>query len=73
MSSNYLAEVESGIPLPSQHKGRRRVYPWDTMKVGDSFYTPTYISGAINGARKRLGHRYERRQEGTGYRVFRVA
>lgn len=35
-----MIAVESGVPLPPKKSGRPGVYPFATMKVGDSFAIP---------------------------------
>lgn len=34
-----MYEIEKGIPIPPQNKGVR-IYPFDTMEIGDSFLVP---------------------------------
>lgn len=73
-------EVTPGIPLPSNHV--RRVYPFDTMSVGDSFFVedssprPKVLTAASNHGR-RTGSRFTTRrvvENGlNGFRVWRIA
>lgn len=72
-----MIEVESGIPLPDRARVRSPKYPFDEMKVGDSFLIPgdvkkpTLIALA---ARKR--HRpklFTVRETSEGFRIWRTA
>lgn len=38
-------KIEKGIPLAESHYGRRLSYPFNLMKVGDSFFVP--LSGKL--------------------------
>lgn len=45
--------VESGISIPSRNSGRNLKYPFNLLKVGDSFAVPLSnckIKGQVNGA-----------------------
>ena len=63
-------KIEKGIPIPPF--GRRAIYPWEAMEVGDSFlaskYTNTTIAGRVY-APKRFSYR---KQPDGSYRVWRV-
>jgi hypothetical protein len=67
-------KIESNIPAPATI--RRRKYPFDEMKVGDSFYVsgrrPVEIGGSKLMATKRTGFEFACRTEGDGARVWRV-
>lgn len=79
--------VESGIPIPEASPGRKSIYPWHKMKVGDSFLvtlgagqhikvrTGSLRSAAATAAKK-YGHKYTARVingETPSIRVWRVA
>lgn len=68
-----MYEVESGVPLPTG-SGKRYVFPFRTMKVGDSFVVPSAKqresarAAAINASVKIIT-----RTEGDSFRIWRVA
>lgn len=79
--------VESGIPIPEASPGRKSLYPWHKMKVGDSFLvtlgpgqhikvrTGSLRSAAATAAKK-YGHKYTVRVipgDTPSIRVWRVA
>lgn len=49
-------KIESNIPIPTQTRNKSK-YPWDEVKVGQSFMMPTKIHAASQAryyAQKRL-------------------
>lgn len=77
MAETFPPSVEKGVPLPRQ---KRRVYPWDDLDVGDSFFVAEASSSAISSsacsAGKRLGMTFRCRavteNNVHGVRVWRV-
>ena len=74
---NNMVKVEKNIKQPS-HKTRPYKYPWDTLKVGDSFlmknqHSPYSMLVAYNKklpTEKRI--QITTRFEGKGRRVWRI-
>lgn len=70
--SEDAPKIESGIPMP----GGSGKYPWDEMRVGDSFFVPgksVSAMGAVAGGRSaRHGGKYACRTVDGGVRVWRV-
>lgn len=81
MRSRIEIPVENGIPLPKGYggPGRRCVYPWGQMKVGNSFFISNedVSEGGLRSAasyassRSGWGRFYVGKVEG-GFRVWRV-
>jgi hypothetical protein len=50
-------KIDKNIPVNQDGRGRKQIYPFDTLDVGDSFFvknkTSRDISGSINQARKK--------------------
>lgn len=74
-------QVETGVPIPEPAQ-TPAVYPFRTMKVGDSFFLPelergkrTIYSAASHAKRKGYGTFTVRRihEPNAGWRVWRVA
>jgi hypothetical protein len=42
MTAHY--EIQKGVPLPEQRRGRPPVYPFKNMQPGDSFTSPRYVN-----------------------------
>jgi len=72
-NANGAITVESGIPAPAS----RTKYPWDAMKVGESFFVPGKSTNQLGGlltARARAdGRKYTSRTVDGGTRVWRIA
>jgi len=69
-------KIEQNIPLPDRVHGPNRVYPFNALGIGDSFFVPHQkpsIGSAMDAYQKRHGVKLTRRQEGTGTRVWRTA
>lgn len=91
MSNNLIATdelpIESGIPLPEAAPGRKSIYPWHKMKVGDSFLVTLganqhlkvragSLRSAAASAAKKYGHKYTARiinGDTPSIRVWRTA
>jgi hypothetical protein len=71
---NKEIEIESGIPIPAARSVRK--YPWQEMKVGDSFFTTTNkirsFRTMVSAASSRLGVKFRTAPEKGGMRVWRV-
>ena len=79
--------VETGIQMPGKNnvtrgRGRPRIYPFNGMDIGDSFFypcdtdtKPIALDAAVKKVNKETGKifSYHRSREGKGYRVWRVA
>jgi hypothetical protein len=70
---NSRVKIDHDVPMPqSIHK-----YPWDEMKIGDSFLAPVKSLGSMASlcSRKKAekGWQYRLRQTPEGIRVWRVA
>lgn len=73
-------KVESGVAMPVTVNHTRGVkYPYETMKVGDSFFIPgegknmqITVCGRNRRVGKRLGARYTAKKVEGGIRVWRV-
>lgn len=65
-------KIEKGVPIPRR---KNDSYPWESMKVGDSFVSEAKYNsmyGTAKAASHRTGHKYTVKAEGTGSRVWRV-
>jgi len=63
-------KIEKGIPIPEFSKSK---YPFDQMKVGDSFFAlkPNLGSSMMN-AQARNGFKFKSKYQDGGTRVWRV-
>lgn len=65
--------IDRGIPIPEI----RAAYPWEQMKVGDSFMLRNKSEGSAYSSAKaasaRLGRTFVAKKTETGIRVWRVA
>lgn len=75
-----MLKIEKGIAIPELKKfGRLRIYPFDELGIGDSFFVPNkngkprYLSGMMYKAAHRTGFKFTRRTESEGQRVWRTA
>ena len=84
-----MIEIESGIPIPVKGKGygnsnsgRKSIYPFASMAVGDSFLVPVKpgethkktrhsVTGAIDYYTKKTGRRFVSRIVEGGVRFWR--
>jgi hypothetical protein len=72
-------KVEKGVPLPPPVWRKSRIYPFDSMKVGDSFFVPggdrQSYSKAISAAHyygKKHDMKFRIRGVEGGCRVWRI-
>lgn len=68
---------DKGIAIPPRAKtGRPTKYPWETMKVGESFVLPAatiaYARSHCSGASLRYGKRFQARKYRGSIRVWRI-
>jgi hypothetical protein len=73
-----MIKIESNIPIPKiSKKGRQKVYPFDEMNVGDSFFiegrTTSQLSSVANNWSKRYDPKakFVVKQENKGVRIWR--
>jgi len=72
-----MFEIEKDIPIP---KNRRRKYPFDKMKVGDSFYVkderdPSNIVSSLCGCvriKRYADKKFRTQIENGGVRIWRI-
>lgn len=67
--------IEKGVRVPPKCAGRPCIYPWEKMKVGDSFFIKMEqksISGAATGYGSRHHMRFVTRKEKSGTRIWRT-
>jgi uncharacterized protein (DUF2249 family) len=64
-----MIKIDKNITIPD----KRNKYPWDTMEIGDSFYTNSNVRMLTHTRSKVYGHKYSVRKEENGFRVWRVA
>lgn len=81
--------IESGVPIPPIYRravrGNARIYPFETMEVGDSFFVPgtpeepgTWVQNRVNASANYWLKRYARtrrfltRQLADGVRCWRI-
>lgn len=81
-SKRKIGPVEGGVEMPPDRRGPKGPwkYPWDDMRVGDSFFVrlrDAPSGGGSNvaqlGNRVRPGLRFASRKVRGGYRIFRTA
>jgi len=70
-------EIESGIPLATDQRGSR-IFPFNTMKVGDSFALPSMMATRVSTAATKYskdhsGVKFTVRKNGDGHRCWRIA
>lgn len=74
-----MYDIEKDLEMPKSlgQKGRPRIYPWDKMSVGDSFFVADQndkgkvaVAASIYG--KKHGLRLSLKNEGDGFRVWRI-
>lgn len=65
-------KVEQGIELPPKPEPGRRAYkyPWDEMKVGDSFFVPAEEGRARKMGQQIIGGGHTRARRQNQRRVF---
>lgn len=75
-----MIKIDKGIPMPESGAGRKRIYPFHELAVGDSFFAPNTTHANVNGpaqrARQQTGRKFALRkvtENGVdGVRVWRV-
>jgi hypothetical protein len=72
-------KIDKDVPMPAVSAGgRREIYPWRTMEIGDSFLVtddqipPKHVSRRAWQASKSTGHKFVTRTMDGGVRVWRV-
>lgn len=71
--------IDRGMPVPvAKSEMRLRLYPWDQMEIGDSFFVPRKettraISAAANRKRRYPDFNYTSRSEADGTRFWLIA
>lgn len=72
-----MIQIEKNVPISRVPRlGRNALYPWQDMKVGDSFFVPGYTTktfGRTAAAGVRYGMTFSVRTQDGGVRVWRVA
>jgi hypothetical protein len=70
-------KIEKGIPAPKGKRGRKPLYPWTDLKIGESFIalnkTILNFRSMATRAGQAYGRKYKVREEKNGVRVWRVA
>lgn len=74
-----MIKVEKGVELPSARCSAKK-YPWEEMKVGDSFFAPGLTTSKLSNAaswRRTKGEKFavrETTEHGVdGARIWRIA
>ena len=73
-------KVEKNLPIPKENRGRKAKYPWDKLKVGDSFfiegkskkYNVYSCVASYNRTKAPAPISITIREEGEGVRVWRI-
>ena len=77
-------QVDKGIPVPVRQHTRKSFWPFDDMKIGDSFFVPILQNAERLVTRNRVAQacsqrkrrdpklNYTIRWEGNGIRVWRI-
>jgi len=65
-------KIDKGVPLPPPHRSHR-IYPWNEMAVGDSFFIPDTKNYSAAYQAKKLGFKVTTRRENGGVRIWRIA
>jgi len=82
--ASAVISIEKGIPMPPAKGrgvagGRPEIYPWNKMKIGDSFLFPALrdhrsaYSAAYQATKNSQGKKFQVRKTSDGYRCWRVA
>ena len=70
-----MYQIEKGIPMPEGKPGSK--YPFDGMKVGDSFLVPrkdrSCVSSAATAYSKKYGTKFSMRTVDGVLRIWRIA
>ena len=76
MSNEITIDSAEMYPVPTTGRNGCEKYPWDQLKVGESFLATVTISNignSRNRAEKRTGFKFTTRTVEGGTRVWRVA
>jgi hypothetical protein len=74
-----MIKIEKKIPIPSRRQGRNNLYPFASMKVGDSFEVKvndrTSLGNAARqwAAREKNGFKFTTSAMGDKIRIWRIA
>lgn len=75
-----MIKVEKKIKVPKKHGGGPKgKYPWNELKVGDSFFIPNSVSSpysslySYNTNKAKIPIKITTRKENGGLRVWRIA
>lgn len=73
-------KIEKGVPMPNAMVGRKELYPFSLMDVGDSFFVPTETQRELLHVRSnattqthRTDKKFSTRTVDGGIRVWRVS
>jgi hypothetical protein len=79
-ASRATSAIEKGIPMPKEARGRKRLWPFADMEVGDSFFLAgdsakcqRVLTNASRYYRNKTGAVFVTRSVEGGARVWRVA
>lgn len=71
-----MRKVEKNIPIPNNHPGRKKRYPFDSMEIGDSFETSVIKFNSARSAAwsygKKSGKVFTSRRFKTIGRIWRI-
>ena len=76
---NYKIEKNVEAPTGTGHNGRPKIYPFDSMEIGDSFFAENKTANALCSAFRhwriyngKMDVKFTTRKEGNGVRCWRV-
>lgn len=73
-NQRLIIKLESHVPIPQDTRGRKALYPWKAMKVGDSFVIDISRKTGMWASARLAGVKVTIRPEGKNQlRVWRVA
>lgn len=67
-------KIDSNVPMPKRNAGVR-IYPWDDMKIGDSFAVDSKANPrqlCVQANLSRPSKRFEARVQGGNKRIWRT-
>lgn len=69
--------IDRGVPLPSETRGAKAIYPFRDMQLGDSFLLPATVKYptqvCTTGNLRHSPKRFTCRKTAEGYRIWRIA
>jgi hypothetical protein len=72
--SEFIGQIQRGIPIPPKKNGPAPLYPLRNLKVGESFFVAQKKNpGSFYEVAKQHRIKISVRRIGTGMRVWRVA